>query len=142
MIYLLDTDHMSLLEWGGSAESLRLRERLADLNPDQVAATIISYEEQMRGWMAFLARARSTEQRVEAYARLRRHLSNYCQVPIVDFDQAAAKRFAELRSQKIRIGTMDLQIAAIALANNATVLTRNSVDFEKVPELMLEDWSL
>jgi tRNA(fMet)-specific endonuclease VapC len=48
---VLDTDHMSLLEWG-SDESAGLRERLADAPPNEVAVTIISYEEQMRGWMA------------------------------------------------------------------------------------------
>jgi tRNA(fMet)-specific endonuclease VapC len=42
---------MSLLEWGGSS-SAALRERLADVAPDDVATTIINYEDQMRGWMA------------------------------------------------------------------------------------------
>ncbi len=49
---VLDTDHMSLLEWGGE-DSAALRERLADIPPDQAATTIISYEEQVRGWMAY-----------------------------------------------------------------------------------------
>ena len=52
---VLDTVYVSLLEWDfkGSAP---LRERLADLNPDAAATTIISYEESMRGWMAYIAR--------------------------------------------------------------------------------------
>jgi tRNA(fMet)-specific endonuclease VapC len=36
---------------------------------------------------------------------------------------------------------MDLKIAAIALANKATLLTRNTADFSKVPALMTENWS-
>lgn len=48
VLRLLDTDHMSLLEWGGNS-SLPLRERLADCDPNEVATTIISFEEQMRG---------------------------------------------------------------------------------------------
>ena len=47
-----------------------------------------------------------------------------------------------MRRQRIRIGTMDLRIAATALANGMTVLTRNIVDFGRVPNLTVEDWTL
>ncbi|MHB8974115.1 MAG: hypothetical protein ACYC3X_27975 [Pirellulaceae bacterium] len=70
---VLDTDHMSLLEWGGD-DSVTLRERLVDVSPNEVVTTIITYEEQMRGWMAYLTRAKSLGQEVQAYHRLRRHL--------------------------------------------------------------------
>jgi tRNA(fMet)-specific endonuclease VapC len=83
-MFVLDTDHMSLLEWGGEGSAV-LRERLADVDSDDVATTIISYEEQIRGWMAYLARATSTEQQLAAYQRLRRHLENYRQITILDF---------------------------------------------------------
>ena len=61
---------------------------------------------------------------------------------VVPFDQAAEDQFQLLRSQKIRIGTQDLKIAAIALANNLIVVTRNQRDFGKVPGLTVEDWSV
>ena len=48
---LLDSDHMSLLQRGG-AEGQRIKQRLADLPPKEVATTIVNYEEQMRGWLA------------------------------------------------------------------------------------------
>ncbi|MGH9834285.1 MAG: type II toxin-antitoxin system VapC family toxin [Blastocatellia bacterium] len=60
---------------------------------------------------------------------------------ILDFDERAAEEFQRLKKQRVRIGTMDLKIAAIALAHNATVLTRNLRDFNKVPDLKAEDWS-
>ena len=137
---ILDTDHMSLLEWGAE-ESGILRERLADVPPNDVATTIISYEEQMRGWMTYVARARSASQQLEAYRRLRRHLDNYRQVVVVDFDEAAIEEFERLRRTKIRIGTMDVKIAAIALSRSAVLLTRNAADFSRVPNLEFEDWT-
>jgi tRNA(fMet)-specific endonuclease VapC len=137
---ILDTDHMSLLEWGGHG-SFALRERLADVPPDELATTIISYEEQIRGWMTYLARAKSLEQEVEAYRRLQRHLDNYRQIPVLDFDDRAALEFQSLRTARIRIGTMDLKIAAVVLARGATLLSRNLADFHKVPGLQVEDWS-
>jgi tRNA(fMet)-specific endonuclease VapC len=67
---VLDTDHMSLLEWADVRDSTLLRTRLGALRPAEVATTIISYEEQMRGWMAYLARTRSMTHQVEAYQKL------------------------------------------------------------------------
>lgn len=135
---VLDTDHMSLLEWGGEG-SARLHERLADVAADEVVTTIVNYEEQMRGWMAYLARAKSVDRQVEAYQRLRRHLDNYRQIPVLDFDRAAATQYKNLR--RVRIGTMDLKIAAIVLSPDSTLLSRNTVDFDKVPGLKTEDWT-
>jgi tRNA(fMet)-specific endonuclease VapC len=140
-LYLLDTDHITILENGHGAECDRLRSRLADLGEGDVAATIISFEEQTRGWLSYLARARSLTQQVEAYARLRRMVENYRWIPLIDFDSAAAAEFQRLKRSRLRIGTMDLKIAAIALAQGATLLSRNRSDFEKVPGLIVEDWT-
>ena len=60
---------------------------------------------------------------------------------VLPFDDAAGNEFGTLRQQRVRIGTMDLRIASIALARGYTVLTRNLVDFEKVPGLAAEDWT-
>jgi tRNA(fMet)-specific endonuclease VapC len=71
---VLDTDHMSLLEWSSVQGSATLRARLAALQPAEVVTTIINYEEQVRGWMAYIARLRSVTQQVDAYRRLHRQL--------------------------------------------------------------------
>ena len=118
---ILDTDHVSLLEWGDES-SERLRERLSNLAAHEVVATIISYEESMRGWMAYIARAKTIEQQVQAYQRLHRHLDNYRQIPLLDFDADAGQEFERLRQARIGTGTMDLKIAAIALTSGATLL--------------------
>jgi hypothetical protein len=56
---VLDTDHMSALERREQPGAVPLRARLAPLPPEVVVTTISSYEEQMRGWMAYLAQRRS-----------------------------------------------------------------------------------
>ena len=139
-VYLLDTDHMTLLERGGEASDA-LKARLRSLPPDDVASTIISYEEQTRGWLARIAQFSEPDRQIVLYAQLKRQLQNYCRVAVVDFDERAAEELGRLRRAKVRIGTMDLKIAAIALANDATVLTRNASDFSRVPGLRIEDWS-
>jgi tRNA(fMet)-specific endonuclease VapC len=138
---VLDTDHLSVLERSDQPGSVALRARLAQVPPAEVVTTIISYEEQMRGWMAYLARTRAMAQQVEAYRRLLQHLDNYRRIPVLPFDEAAAIAFQQLRRARLRIGIMDLKIAAIVASRNATLLSRNLGDFRQVPGLQVEDWT-
>ena len=138
---LLDTDHMTALEWGSGEAWIKLTSRLQEIPPFEVFTSIISYEEQTRGWLAKIAQARTSDDQIRAYSRLRRQFENYRDVPLLDFDQLAATEFAKLRNQKIRVGTMDLRIASIALANSATLVSRNLKDFRQVPGLAVEDWT-
>ena len=140
-MYLLDTDHISLMDRGG-AEGQAIRARLKRVPPDDVSASAISYEEQMRGWMSVIARAQTVDQQIPHCRELERLLRFYCITPLLPFDEIAAAHFTRLRQAGIRIGAMDLKIAAIAFANNVTVLTRNISDFGKVPDLSVEDWSV
>jgi tRNA(fMet)-specific endonuclease VapC len=137
---ILDTDHLSVLEWE-SPEAERLRARLKGLSPDEAAATIISFEEQTRGWLAALAKARTLAQQVDAYGRLLRQLRNYCAMHVLAFSERAAAEFQRLKKLKLRLGTMDLKIAAVVLAEDAVLLSRNLRDFEHVPDLKVEDWT-
>lgn len=140
-MFVLDTDHMNALEWGGGAAGQRLITRLDTLPAPEVATTIITFEEQTRGWLSVLAQARSLNAQVEAYRRLKRLLRNYLKIEVLDFDSKAAAEFRRLQRMRLRIGAMDLKIAAIALAQNAIVLTRNFTDFSRVPGLHIEDWT-
>ncbi len=139
-MYFFDTDHMSLLDLG-RAEGERIKAHLRNVPPDDVAVTVISYEEQTRGWLARIAQMRTPEREIGVYTELKRQLNNYCRIAVVEYDAAAVEIFKRLRQEGIRIGTMDLKIAAITLAHNATVLTRNPQHFAKVPNLKHEDWS-
>lgn len=103
MIYLLDTDHLSILQ----------RRRGADY----AVLVLLGYE--------LFANA------IEDFRRF----------AIVPFDTAAQAAFDGLKAAKIRVGTMDLRIAAIALSRNLVVVTRNVSDFGQVPGLTTEDWT-
>jgi tRNA(fMet)-specific endonuclease VapC len=140
-MYILDTDHLSIQDQD-TISAFKLGRRLAAFPENEVVVTIVSYEEQMRGWLAFAARAKSPKQMVNAYRKLRLHVEKFREIPIIDFDDRAAFIFSEMRKSSIRIGSPDLRIASIALANDATLLTRNLSDFLKVPGLRAEDWSV
>jgi len=113
---------------------------MLSLDPSDVGTTIITYEEQSRGWLSVVSRAKSATEQIEAYGRLENHLDYFRRVVVHGFTAPAAVEFQRLR-KLVRIGTMDLRIAAIALALDATVVSRNRRDFEKAPGLMVEDWS-
>lgn len=61
-MFLLDTDHLSLMEWSEGPARQNMLRRLGEVPPEEVFTTIITYEEQTRGWMAYTARARTTTQ--------------------------------------------------------------------------------
>ena len=138
--YLMDSDHVSLIDRAGP-EGTRIIARISALPPDSVAVSLISYEEQMRGWMAEIARMQSVDRQLAAYSRLDRMRSYYCVTPVLPFDEKALAQFQNLWLRRLRVGTMDLKIAATALANEATLVTRNTADFGKVLGLKMENWS-
>ena len=138
--YLMDTDHISLIARAGS-EGKQILARIAALPAGSVAVALVSYEEQMRGWMAEIARVPSVDRQRVVYSRLDRMREYYCLTPVAPFDADVMAQFQTLWLQRLRVGTMDLKIAATALANNATLVTRNSGDFGKVAGLTTEDWS-
>ncbi|MCT7982610.1 type II toxin-antitoxin system VapC family toxin [Laspinema sp. A4] len=51
-------------------------------------------------------------------------------------------QYQDLIQQRIRIGTQDLKIGAIALSRNTILVTRNRRDFEQIPGLQWEDWTI
>ncbi len=138
---ILDTDCISLLERKSGAEFYRLSAKLAEFSTDEVTTTIITFEEQMRGWMAFIAKANSIEKQVSAYAKLSRFVENYRYIPILGFDENAGRIFQDLKNRKIRVGTMDLKIASIAISQNALLISRNLSDYDQIPNLRVEDWT-
>ena len=63
-MFVLDTDHLSLLQWNVGTEGRLLDERLSRVPANETATTIVNFEEQMRGWLAYLARSRTVAQQI------------------------------------------------------------------------------
>lgn len=140
-MFLLDTDHLVILQNQPEPEFVRLSDRTHGFPPGDFFVSIVSFHKQLNGWNAYLNRARTTEGVVRGYRELQWLIEDYSTHSMLPFDTRAAEIFDSLRKQKVRVGTMDLRIASIALARDFTVLTRNIVDFQKVPGLKVEDWT-
>lgn len=134
-VYILDTDHVTLHQRGHAQVIAQCHQRL----PNQLAVTVISVEEQMRGRLAQIGHPNASL--ASAYGLLGATLDYFCDLMVLPFDAAAHRRYEQLRGEGIRIGTLDLRIAAIVLQRNAILVTRNRRDFGRVPGLKLENWS-
>ena len=64
------------------------------------------------------------------------------QLQIISFSEPAIIRYEQLKSQKLNIRKMDLRIAAIVLDKGGVLVTHNTRDFQRVPNLVIEDWSI
>jgi tRNA(fMet)-specific endonuclease VapC len=138
---VLDTDHISLLQHPDSPEAEGLARRLSASADRDVVTSVVTLEEQMRSWLAAIARHKDLERQAEYYERLVGFTRFFEKWRILAFDDAAIVHFRRQRKAKVRIATTDLKIAAITLAKNATLLSRNLKDFREVQGLRVEDWS-
>lgn len=142
VIWVLDTDHLSLFQ----REHATVKQRINQMNFANTAITVVTLEEQMKGWLNVINRYNDqpfqSQKLILAYKGLRDGVEYLNKLKLLDFDLPAYKCYQELVSQKIRIGTRDLRIAAIALSINAIVVTRNTKDFAKVPNLRIEHWTI
>ena len=138
-MYILDTDILSLIHAGDS----RIGQRRARVKSSDIATTIISRIEILRARYEFLLKADSGEQLLRAQQWLRRSEGLFSQVKTIFFVDVAALEFDRLRKlRKIKkIGRADLLIASIAIANRATLVTRNLRHFRQFPNLTVENWA-
>src|SRR5262249_10926108 len=140
--FLLDTDHITILQRQTQPECGRILLRMAPYPATDFFFPIVSLHEQFLGWNSYINQARTTTDVVRGYAQFQIGHDNYCAVQVASFDQAAASEFDRLSRQGVRVGAMDLRIASIALSRRMTVLTRNLRDFRRVPGLTVEDWTV
>ncbi|MBI4605942.1 MAG: PIN domain-containing protein [Planctomycetes bacterium] len=136
-LFVLDTDHVTLLQRGDK----QVVARVQGASGDEIAASIVTYEEQLRGRLAVVHKATTPERLSVAYLRLREMHRFFCSLRLLDFDARAAAIYATLRRGHRALGSLDLRIAATVLAAGGTLVTRNRQDFTKIPGLQVVDWS-
>ena len=137
---VLDTNYISLFQYPETPRATALREQLLASPDRDIVTTAITPEEQMRGWLAAIHGQQEVRQQVKFYDRLVGLFRFFADWRILPFDEQAADQFRSLRAHRVRIGTMDLKIASIVLVHQATLLSSNLRDFQKVPGLRVEDW--
>ncbi len=141
MKYLLDTDHLSILQRQTGPAYAALLAHIAPHPLTDFACSIISFHEQVLGCHTYINRARNPHEVVRGYAMLAQVLQDFVTVSVAPFDDPAQAAFEQLQVQRVRIATMDLRIAASALSRGLILLTRNARHFGKVPGLQIEDWT-
>jgi tRNA(fMet)-specific endonuclease VapC len=135
--YLLDTNAASAHQ----REQTLITARIAEHPAGSVGTTAVTMYEQFRGRFAVIDRARDVESLTRAYSLLEVSRLYFCTMPVLSFDEAAARIYRGLLPIRLRTGTQDLRIAAIALANDVVLVTSNRRDFDRVPGLRIEDWN-
>lgn len=139
MFVVLDTNHFAEMVHD-TALGERLKDRFTSSGAE-VFTTIISAQEVTEGWCAFIRKQRAgSAKQIHGYQQFQHSLELLMEFTVLAFDEQAAEIFRGLRKDLPQSGTQDLKIAAVCLAHDATVLTRNTVDFQRVPGLRIENW--
>ena len=101
--------------------------RLSACEPGEIAISAVSFAEIAIGTNAGKPPSRAV---MEEFVRV---------IPIIDFDEKAARAYAKLPFRRARF---DRLLAAHALSIDAIIVTNNEADFADVPELRLENWTI
>ena len=137
MTFILDSDTLTLYRQARRPLVARITVQPQHL----IVTTVITVEEQLTGWQALLRQSKGDAHLAFVYQRLTDSVRSLSGFHILTFSEPAIARYNTLLAMKLNVGKMDLRIAAIALEAGATVVTRNLRDFQRVPELVCENWA-
>jgi tRNA(fMet)-specific endonuclease VapC len=137
-LYVLDTDILSLFRKGHRT----VHGRLVSHSANELAISVISVEEGMSGWYKSVRKAKEPASLERAYQGLADMAQFLGKWQVLPYPETAIARYQQLAKMKLKVRKMDLRIAAIVLENNAILVTRNLRDFRRVPNLIVEDWSV
>lgn len=131
MRYLLDTNICIYLI---KRHPKNVEEKFRSLEPGDVGISSVTVAELYYG----VEKSQHVEQNKEALQKFMLPLE------IFDFNEEASIHYGKIRTylekKGIPIGSMDLMIAAHALALNITLVTNNTREFSRVPNLTVENW--
>jgi tRNA(fMet)-specific endonuclease VapC len=149
MKYLLDTDHLSIIQRQMGQDYINLSTRMAQYPLSDFAISIVTFHEQLLGSHTYISRARNDSEVVKGYEMMVRLVNDFKVLPLVSFDADAATALSQLQAKRIQLARMDSRIAAMsttgyayALSRKLVLLPRNNRDFSKVPGLLIEDWTV
>lgn len=137
-MFILDTDMLSHLMYGRQPVVDRVGQAIRD-----VVSTAVSRIEILRGRFQAVMAAEDASKLLQAHDRLERTEAFLESIRLLPVEAASGEEFDRLRQNKKlkKIGRGDLLIAAITLANQATLISRNPKDFRQVPGLQVESWA-
>lgn len=141
MTHLLDTDHLSILQRRGGTDYAVLVMNMSNHQDSDIGVSVVSLHELALGCNALINNFRVPSDVLLGYELFASAVDYFRRFEVLPFDAPAQTVFDQLKAAKVRVGTMDLRIAAIALSRNLTVVTRNARDFGQVPNLKIEDWT-
>lgn len=135
-----DSDILSDLFRGVAA----IQARFATISPDDQYVPVVVAEELLRGRLETIRRAQSPQGKLSlpiAYTFFEATLKGIHRFQLLSYTSVADSHFRLFRAAKLRVGTQDLRIAAIAVAHDAQLVTRNRRDYEQIPGLKLDVWA-
>ena len=128
---LVDTDILSFYFKGDEKVVNRFREYLKEF--DQINVSIVTYYEILGG-----LKFKKADKKVSDFQEFINNNN------IIHLSEESAKIssniYADLRLRGITIGTSDILIAGVAIANDLTLITNNEKHFEPIQELKFENW--
>ena len=127
--HVLDTDILSLLRLAHP----KVCAAAALIAPANLAVSVITVEEQLTGWYTYLRRAKTPATVAKAYEELARNVQDLAGLRILPLSLPAMSRYEQLQKLNLGVRKPDLRIAAIVLEHDATLVTRNEKDFQRVP---------
>ncbi len=134
-----DTDALTEILLGNTA----FVDRVAAIPAHEQAVPVIVIEEIIRGRLNVVRQAEAGRSRVSivhAYGLFEETFRDFRRIHILSYTAQAEARYQQWLQQGIRLATHDLRIAAICVAHDARLISRNRQDFERVPGLMVEFW--
>ena len=138
-MFILDTDAITRDQHAHPILSVRVR----NTPGERLFTTSVTVEEQLKGRLAYMHRYRNHPSKLaQGHAALVCTIYYFARWNILSLSEEAEGRMRQLRQQRIRIGSQDLRIAAIALIYDFTVVTSNIRDFSQVPNLTIADWTV